>query len=213
MNESKKYWEEKHKNSVYTTSEWSNKNTIFSEQAVSYFPEIGRVLDIGTGQGRDAGYFKNLGYDVVATDLSAEAIDRAKEKYKDIDFMVLNTDQGLPFDDESFDVVYSHMALHYFDEEKTKKVFNDIYRILKPGGILATLTNTIKDPEIQKYNYKKMEEGFYFDPRGKIEKRYFSPESLEFFTKDLFKTIILDNEGLSYKDGDLRLVRFIGRKK
>lgn len=38
----------------------------------------------------------------------------------------------MPFDDESFDAVFSNGLLHEWEDPV--KVFNAIYRVLKPGG-------------------------------------------------------------------------------
>lgn len=40
-----------------------------------------------------------------------------------------------PYSNDEFDGVYCHLALHYFDLDKTSAIFAEIYRVLKPGGI------------------------------------------------------------------------------
>lgn len=164
----KSYWNRVYENK-YSQADWSQKPSIFATQTVQYFPETETLLEIGTGQGGDADFFQLQGYKVTATDYSENAVASARERVKNVDFHIIDTAQGLPFSDNSFDVVYSHLALHYFDAETTKKVFADIHRILKPECIFATLTNTVEDPEIAEYNYEKMQDGFYRDPKG-IEK-------------------------------------------
>lgn len=205
------YWNKKHKED-YSKADWAHKPGIFAKQAVKYFPKKGKLLEIGTGQGGDADYFQSLGYEVVATDYSDAALKSAKTRIKNVEFKNLDTSKGLPFDDESFDIVYSHMALHYFDSKTTKRVFADIHRVLKPNGIFVTITNTIEDPEIKEKDYKKIADGFYQDPKG-ITKRYFSFKSMSTFTKDLFETLLLDNKGQTYKDDVSTLIRFVGKKE
>ncbi len=39
--------------------------------------------------------------------------------------------QPLKYDDNQFDLVFSSLAIYYFSEEKTFKLINEIYRILK----------------------------------------------------------------------------------
>lgn len=207
---SKSYWDRVHKNK-YNQADWSQKPSIFAIQAVEYFPRSGTLLEIGTGQGGDADFFQLQGYKVTATDYSENAVTSARERVKNVDFQTIDTAQGLPFSDNSFDVIYSHLALHYFDAETTRKVFADIHRILKSGGIFATLANTIEDPEIVEYSYEKLDDGFYRDPRG-IEKRYFSVKTMAAFTNGLFQPLLIDNEGATYKDEIATLIRFIGKK-
>jgi SAM-dependent methyltransferase len=44
-----------------------------------YLPKEGKILDLGCGSGRDALYFKNLGFEVDAADGSAEMVKQAAE--------------------------------------------------------------------------------------------------------------------------------------
>lgn len=208
----KEYWDKKHA-TVYRQADWSNKPSIFSTQAIKYFPPSGKILDIGTGQGNDAEYFHKLGFEVVATDFSPVAVSDARAKVKGVEFLEVDTSKGLPFQDEYFDVVYSHMALHYFDEKTTKKIFEDIYRILKPGGIFATIANTALDPEKETASYTRLEAEFY-EEAGGTQKRYFSEAGMKRFTDVLFETLLLDSQGRTYKDTNLdSLIRFIGKKR
>lgn len=118
--------------------------------------------------------------------------------------------QPLPFQENSFDVVYAHLSLHYFDQSTTERIFDDIKRIPKPNGVLAYFTNSTSDPEYD--TGKKLEEGYY-DVEGE-PKRYFNVETARRFAKD-FSPLLLDNNGETYKDsakGVHNLIRFIGRK-
>lgn len=148
---------------------------------------------------------------MVATDYSVAAIDSARSRINGVEFLNLDTAAGLPFVAESFDVVYSHLALHYFDLETTRKILKDIHRVLKTDGVFATITNTLEDPEVKEFNYQKLETDFYQDPKG-VQKRYFSPESIGEITQGLFTTLLLDNQGATHKDKLPNLIRFVGRK-
>jgi SAM-dependent methyltransferase len=99
------------------------------------------------------------------------------------------------------------LALHYFDKKRTEGLFGEIYDVLKPGGIFATLTNTIEDPETK--NGKLLEPEYYeFET---IKKRFMSVDSMKEFTNK-FETIILDNHGETHKDEIKTLIRFVGNK-
>lgn len=204
------YWNERHAE-AYSKAHWVTKPSIFAEECVTFFPKGGTLLEIGTGQGGDAKYFQSLGYEVTATDYADKALEIARERVKNVRFLNVDTAAGLPFDNELFNIVYSHMALHYFDEETTKKVFRDIHRVLKQGGIFAAITNTMNDPEKEEHNYINLGPGYYQDLQG-IKKRYFSVEDMRRFTEGLFKPILLDAEGRTYKDPDPDLTRFVGKK-
>lgn len=207
---SKQNWNAQHLK--YSQTEWINRPSLFAQYAIKFFPETGRIIDIGCGQGQDSRYFSEHGYDVVGIDFSENGINLAKQKSESskIDFEVMDISEPLSFEDASFDVVYSHLAVHYFNSEKTKQIFRELSRILKIGGILAVFVNSVNDPEYK--TGSKIEEDYFFVYN--MEKRYFSKKSLQSYIKG-FETLILNEEGETYKDravGVSNLVQFIGRK-
>lgn len=205
------YWQKKH--TKYANQEWILKPTIFATQVIKYFPKSGHILDLGAGQGQDTIFFAHKGYKVTACDFSEFALDLAKIRLPEdldnlVEFKVLDLAEILPLDKQSFDIVYSHLALHYFDQKRTQELFDEIYKILKPGGIFATITNTIDDPEIPEFT--KLEDDYYVNPDG-LKKSYFSVDSIRKLTKK-FKIILLDNKGSGHKETVNTLIRFIGQK-
>jgi SAM-dependent methyltransferase len=196
----------------YAQTEWINKSSLFAQYAIGFFPSTGTIIDIGCGQGQDSRFFGQHGYDVTGIDFSEEGIRIAKEKtdLPNVHFMVADISEPLSFEDESFDVVYSHLAIHYFTKEKTKLIFQELNRILKKDGILALFVNSIHDPQYE--TGTKIEDDYF--AIGDIEKRYFSKESLQEYIEG-FKILVLDEKGETYKDraiGVSNLVQFIGKK-
>ncbi len=206
-------WDNQHER--YTKMDWIDKPSLFAEWAIGYFPPQGKILELGCGQGQDSRFFAGHGYTVTALDFSEKGIAYAQEKApatlrECIDFHVADISRPLDFADNSFDIMYSHLALHYFDHATTQKIFAEIHRILKPGGMLAFLVNSADDPEYG--TGQKLENDYYVI--GDIKKRYFSIESTKEFTKD-FTLVVLDNHGETYKDraiGTQHLIRFVGKK-
>lgn len=93
-----------------------------------------RVLMIGCGTGDESNLLKKFGAtDITGIDLSKESIKLAQETYPDVNFLVGDM-HDIPFDDASFDFVYSSLAIHYSNEPM--KVYQEIYRILKNDGLL-----------------------------------------------------------------------------
>lgn len=206
--DTKTFWQKKL--TKYSNEDWANKPSIFATQAINYFPKPGKILELGAGLGQDTIFFAQKGFNVTSTDLIDLFTTQVPEDLKpNIDFQTLDLTNHLPFPPQSFDIVYSHLALHYFDKQRTQQLFNEIYEVLKPGGILAVLTNTIDDPETKQF--EKLEDDYYQDPSG-VKKRFFSSDSLKEFTSN-FETILLDNKGETHKDEIKTLIRFIGKKK
>lgn len=199
----------------YKEQDWIKKPSIFAEQVIKYFPQTGRILDLGAGQGQDSRFFAKQGYRVVSTDISESALKLNRSKItgnlKDkITVQELDLSAEFPFKDGSFDVIYAHLSFHYFDKDTTLNIFNEIRRVLRTGGILAFLVNSVSDPEYKEGS--EIEKDFF--KVDKVTKRYFSVESTRDFIEG-FDTILLDDLGETYKDnakGVHNLIRFIGKK-
>jgi ubiquinone/menaquinone biosynthesis C-methylase UbiE len=206
-------WHVLHSN--YQMQEWIEKPSLFAETAIHYFPKTGKVLELGAGNGQDSFYFAKEGYDVTTSDIETSFLEMNLLKQPEsiqekIVLEQLDLNNPLPFENESFDVIYAHLSLHYFDLETTKRIISEIERVLKPKGVFAFLTISIQDPE---YNTGTQLEEDYFQV-GVVSKRYFSQDSVRRLTED-FQIILLDSSGETYKDRAkdvTQLIRFIGFK-
>jgi len=197
----------------------ANKPSLFAEQAIAYFPKSGKLLELGAGVGRDSRFFAERGYEVTSTDFSDTALRlNAGKIHPDarqrITLQKVDMRAGLPFPSQSFDIVYAHLSLHYFDRATTLKIMGEIWRVLRYKGVLAFLANSINDPEYG--SGPKIEEDFFEigEQRDAVAKRYFSVESAAQFTHG-FDAILLDDLGEAYGKNDSgvhNLIRFVGTK-
>ncbi len=90
------------------------------------------TISIGCGSGIDAQWLKDNGAkSVVGIDISTGLIDIAKSKHPEIDFFVSDMEK-LDFKDESFDLAYSSLAMHYVDD--WTQALTEARRVLKQGG-------------------------------------------------------------------------------
>ena len=93
------------------------------------------MLEIGGGIGTDLSQFARNGARVTDVDLSAGHLALAQENFalRGLHGRFVHHDaESLPFDDNSFDVVYSNGVLHH--TPNTRSVVAEIHRVLKPGG-------------------------------------------------------------------------------
>lgn len=104
---------------------------------------VGRdALDLGSGDGRYAAMLLDMGAGKVkGIDISPAMVRKAQVKYKNIDF-VLGDGLEMPFESESFDVVFSNHVLHYFKD--INGIFAEIARVLKKGGHFVGVFNTVE---------------------------------------------------------------------
>lgn len=127
----KKLWTNFWQNSKITTVNNFAKKS-FSE--IKKHNEFKTLLDLGCGTGQDANYFANKGLHVTAVDFSASGIQLIP---KHPNLKIINQDiQNINFTNNSFDVIYSHLSLHYFDNQTTTQIFNKLHSILSPGGLI-----------------------------------------------------------------------------
>jgi ubiquinone/menaquinone biosynthesis C-methylase UbiE len=92
-----------------------------------------RMLDVGCGRGEMSRSFQELGLSVSAVDISDMALDYAPT----VDFRVADIDGRLPFENDSFDIVFSKSVVEHVD--RPENLMAEIYRILKPGGRVITM--------------------------------------------------------------------------
>lgn len=94
-------------------------------------PKPARILDLGCGSGRDAAYFKDLGYEVFAIEPSQGLACLAKE-YFGIEVWPYKM-QEIKFESE-FDLVWSCASLIHLKFEEMPDMWWRLQRSLKPGG-------------------------------------------------------------------------------
>ena len=107
------------------------------------------LLDVGCGRGDFLKGFIDCGLNGYAVDQS----DTVLKYIPELNFKYSNIEEdGIPFSDQMFDIVYSKSVIeHFYYPEKLMK---EIYRVLKPGGIVITLCPSWE------YNYKTYFEDF-----------------------------------------------------
>lgn len=93
-----------------------------------------RLLDMGCGRGEFLRGFIRCGVCGFGVDQSRAAEKLCPEA--ELTVADLETD-GLPFEDDFFDVVYSKSLLEHF--YYPEKIVAEIYRVLKPGGLAITM--------------------------------------------------------------------------
>lgn len=110
------------------------------------------ILDYGCGIGSSAQKVVNFNpKKITGIDISEVSIDKAKDKAKqlkvDIDYKVDNCEKTI-FSNNCFDLVYGAGILHHLQIEKC---FDEIHRILKPGGRLTFIEPLGTNPLINLY--------------------------------------------------------------
>lgn len=110
-----------------------------------------RILDLGCGAGEGAVWFAKQGAEVVACDLSPKFLElvQALASVHSTTLVTHVADaDSIGLDADSFDIVYAGNLLHHVDIART---LDQIYYVLKPGGILVSWDPLKHNPLIKIY--------------------------------------------------------------
>jgi len=192
-NEYLDYW-----NSLYAKKnyfgEGPTKLAILAEKLL-HKTNTQKILEIGCGQGRDAIYFTQLGFDVQAFDISHNAIQSIIKTKEKIDLNKLNVFEHnaikpLTFPDEYFDFVYSNLALQFFELNTLSKILKNISQVMRKNSLF--LLSTKKEGDKYYKTGKKINENAY-EHKG-IIRYFYSIENLKSVLLEQFKIIEIDSD-------------------
>jgi len=96
-----------------------------------------KILEVGSGTGANLWYFAKEGFNAFGIDGSNVGVSRAKERLKneslEADIRVGDI-VNLPFEDDMFDCVVDNECIYANNLEDSKKIIDEVYRVLKPSG-------------------------------------------------------------------------------
>ena len=147
----------------------------------------GPVIDLGCGGGYDTEILLEWGMNVISCDYSDVAINNMRNSYKDKygdkwKALCFDMTGPFPFEDSFTDLMIADLSLHYFTEENTRKIIKEIFRVLKPGGILLMRVNTPEDTSYGSDSGEEIEPGLRKLSDGRL-KRFFNNDDIKrFFT-------------------------------
>lgn len=99
---------------------------------VSMLPNKGKVLDAGSGSGRDSSYLREDGLEVVSVDISEGMIKEAGKN----GVKVIKGDLLLMVSNEEFDGIWCMATLADIPKKYNNKLIKNFHKALKNNGIL-----------------------------------------------------------------------------
>jgi len=156
LNQQSQHWE----------TNFSNKPEMFglepslpAKKALKIFQEknINKIIELGSGLGRDTIYFAKNSIHVTALDYSPSGIRTINEKSEknnlsqNISTKIFDVRKKLPFKNNSIDACFSHMLYCMaFTSNELENLNNEILRILKPNGINIYTVRHFEDGDYKK---------------------------------------------------------------
>ena len=107
-------------------------------------PEVGRVLDLGSGDGRLLALVKlaRPGVTAVAVDFSDVMLERLHARFGDdasVRIVRHDLDQPLPDSLGTFDAVVSSFAIHHVIDLRKRRLYEEVFHHLNAGGAFCNL--------------------------------------------------------------------------
>ena len=94
-------------------------------------------LDVGCGQGAYVARMRELGFDVSGIDASAGQVRLAARNVGQAGVVQVGSVLEIPAADASYDFLYVINVLHHLNSiDDQRKAFAELFRVLKPGGLL-----------------------------------------------------------------------------
>ena len=139
------------------------------------------IIDLGCGSGNDTKYLIERGKKVIPCDYSTQAIENIKKNFPEVERTeCFDMRTGLPFEDNFTSIIIEDLSLHYFSKEDTRKLLDEIKRVLKKDGILLFRVNSVNDVNHGAGQGEEIERHYYKTTDGRY-KRFFDNEDISSF--------------------------------
>lgn len=124
--------------------------------------EYRNIIDLGCGTGALCSVFADLGMEVTGVDSASAMLEIASKKTKGsgIRYYQGNILEKLPFDDNSFELVFASYVAHGLKKRERKKMYEEMSRLSSKLVILHDY-NKVRSPLIDLAEW--LERGDYFN--------------------------------------------------
>jgi SAM-dependent methyltransferase len=163
-------------------------------------PEVLKVLDLGSGTGRNSNYFAELGHEVVGIEIAPTALKIAEVRaselgLKNVKYIKGSIGEAFALDADSFDVALDVTSSNSLNEKEREVYVKETARVLEPGGFLFVRA-LCKDGDANAKNLIKSNPGpekdTYVMPEFGLTERVFSKEHFVAIYSPFFEIIELE---------------------
>lgn len=123
-------------------------------------PTEPRIIEIGCGDGRDAGEIVKRTPNYLGFDISTKLIDIAKQTVPGGNFVVADAaDFEFP---DNIDAIFAFASLLHLDQDEIREIMEKAHKVLKPSGIFYISTKHAPEYSVQLVKDRFGERLFYF---------------------------------------------------
>lgn len=215
----KSAWEKEYKNPTFLTKEMEPQaDTVrffkFLKKEEKFSFEGKKLIDLGCGTGRNSLYATELGFEAIGIDISKTAITEGMEYAKahnvHVDLSVGSIGEKLAYEDSIFDVALDVTSSNSLTEAEREIYFEEMYRVLKPGGYVYVKA-LCKDGDTNAKELLKRfpgpETDTYILPEQKIIERVWTRKDIMDLYSRKFKILHLEMKESYTTMGDRRYKR------
>jgi SAM-dependent methyltransferase len=155
------------------------------ERTFSFMPqkENPKVIEIGSGSGRDAQDLLKFTKDYLGFDISPEMVKHAKELVPNGNFIVADVDEfNFP---KKVDAVFAFASLLHSDRKSIAKILDRTYESLNEKGVI-----------FMSLKFGEYQEDTRTDEFGTRTYYYYTPEIIEELAGDKFQTVFEERKNL-----------------
>ncbi|QNE33169.1 class I SAM-dependent methyltransferase [Sphingomonas sp. NBWT7] len=146
------------------------------------YPDFSAIFDFGCGCGRTLRHLRPSLSDrqqLFAADVDAEAIDWVSANIPDVIAHIISEERPIPLADSSIDLVVNHSVFTHLPENLQFYWLDQLYRIMRPGGI-AVLTvhgrKVWKDFQRNMVNAGRIDDLLRITPKFERQGFYYQPQ-------------------------------------
>jgi len=201
MKSQQKFWETEFSDkSIFPGIHDNSPTSFLVEFEKKYLKKLGKpekikILDIGCGNGRNSLYLSKLGYKVIATDFSGNAIKLARKNDLDSKIKFIHQDIAnywTQIKSHEFDAIADINVTICIPEKGRQRVIGEAKRVLRAKG-LYLFCGIARTEWVDKEPGPEVNSTIFSDS-GKFEKQYTKEELLETYS---------DFEVLEYKEKEV----------
>lgn len=178
MDQYQTLWDDKHKKFY--------RGSVAPDELLSHYPDVVKssalpAVDLAAGTGAGSLYLIRQGRRVIACDYSEAALSILKKHVPEAETLRFDMTAPFPLADDCTDLILCDMGLHFFSEQVTFRILDEMRRILTPKGHAVLRLNALEDLDA-KYIKNELERHYYH--ADDLDLRYFDEADIQHFFRD-----------------------------